>query len=90
MEVVTSPLDTIPDAAHSADARTSNAAAGCATAHIPDAILPAHSGRGRSWGHAYRQERYEGVVEELLGRVGANAGTLTAVVRKVGDRPQVA
>jgi hypothetical protein len=27
------------------------------------------------------------VVEELLGRVGANAGTLTAVVRKVGDRP---
>jgi DNA invertase Pin-like site-specific DNA recombinase len=51
------------------------------------AAAPAHSGRGRSWGHAYRQERYEGVVEELLGRVGANAGTLTAVVRKVGDRP---
>ena len=48
------------------------------------AAAPAHHGRGRSWGHAYRADRYEGVVEGLLDRVSANAGTLTAVVRRVG------
>jgi DNA invertase Pin-like site-specific DNA recombinase len=51
------------------------------------AAAPAHQGRGRSWGHAYRAERYERVVEALLDRVGANAGTLTAVVGKVGVQP---
>jgi DNA invertase Pin-like site-specific DNA recombinase len=51
------------------------------------AAAPAHRGRGRSWGHAYRADRYEGVVEGLLERVSANAGTLTAVVRRVGDQP---
>jgi hypothetical protein len=51
------------------------------------AAAPAHSGRGRSWGHAYHADRYEGVVEALLDRVGANAGTLTAVVRRVGAQP---
>ena len=52
------------------------------------AAAPAHRGRGQSPGHAYHAERYEGVVEGLLNHVSANAGTLTAVVRRVGTLPR--
>jgi hypothetical protein len=43
MEVVTSPLDTIPDAARSETMhRVSNAAAERGNGHIPHAVLPFH------------------------------------------------
>ncbi len=41
---------------------------------------PTHRGRGRSYGHAYRQELYEQIVEALLGEASLGAGAMTGVV----------
>jgi hypothetical protein len=60
MEVVTSPLGTIPDTARDDDARTSNAAAEQANAHIPLQSCPFHMQPERSRRTAGRTGGREG------------------------------
>jgi len=52
-----------------------------------DAAPSAKPARGRTSGHAYQMDRYEGIVDSLLGHVTLDAGQLAAVVGMSAGAP---